>query len=62
MKTILEHLTIIFGIVFLVFLVLDYYNEKMDFTGNSLSRKMLLVFCAVSVVNGIWQLVQNRKN
>lgn len=61
MKNILEHCIIVLSITFLAFLLLDHYNAQMNFSGNSLSRKMLLVFCVFSIVNCTRQIVLNRK-
>lgn len=60
-KTALTHLTIVCSLAFLTFLVLDYYNPRMNFVGNSLSRKLLAGFCLLSVINGVWQTVEKRK-
>lgn len=51
MKAFFKHAITIFSIMFLVFLVLDYFNGKMDFVGNSLSRKLLFIFCIISIIS-----------
>ena len=53
MIKVLDHLTVIFGMVFLVFLVLDQFNPLMDFTGNSTSRWMLAVFCVSCISRSV---------
>ena len=40
-----SHLTVIFGIMFLVFLVLDQFNPMMNFVDNAISRWLLAAFC-----------------
>lgn len=53
MKTVLENVTIILSLVFLAFMVLDYFNEKMNFLGSQPALAMLAMLCAVSLVNNI---------
>ena len=48
-----EHLTVIFGMVFLVFLVLDQFNPMMNFTDNRISRWLLAVFCLGGISRSI---------
>ena len=43
------HLTVIFGIMFLVFLVLDQFNPMMNFIDNPISRGLLAAFCACAI-------------
>ena len=40
-----SHLTMIFGIMFLVFLALDQFNPMMNFVDNGISRWLLAAFC-----------------
>lgn len=44
-RTILSHLIIILSLCFLTFAVLDWYNPMMNFSGNTISSKLLLVLC-----------------
>ena len=60
MKKILENIIIIFSMTFIVFLILDYYNAKMDFVGNALSRKILLCFCVISIINSFKHLLRKK--
>ena len=48
-----SHLTMIFGIMFLVFLALDQFNPMMNFTDNSVSRWMLAAFCISGIGSSI---------
>ena len=47
-----SHLTMIFGIMFLVFLALDQFNPMMNFIDNSVSRWMLAGFCLSGIAGG----------
>ena len=44
-RTILSHLTVILGIMFLVFLILDQFNPMMNFIDNDISRWLLAALC-----------------
>ena len=48
-----SHLTVILGMMFLVFLVLDQFNPMMNFVDNSLSRWLLTAFCLSGIGQGI---------
>ena len=48
-----SHLTVILGMMFLVFLVLDQFNPMMNFIDNSVSRWMLAGLCFSGIVSGI---------
>ena len=47
-----SHLTVIFGMIFLVFLVLDQFNPMMNFIDNGVSRWMLAGFCLSGIAGG----------
>ena len=47
------HTTVILGLMFLVFLVLDQFNPMMNFIDNNISRGLLAGLC----VSGIGQSV-----
>ncbi len=52
---ILSHMCIILSFTFLIFVVLDWYNPMMNFTANSVTSKILLLFCIVSLIVSIRQ-------
>ena len=52
-RELLNHLTIIFGLIFLVFLVLDQFNPMMNFVSNSISRWLLAAFCLTGICRSI---------
>ena len=49
------HLTVILGIMFLVFLVLDQFNPMMNFIDNAISRWLLAALCLSGISLGILQ-------
>ena len=44
-RTVLSNLVIVLSLCFLTFAVLDWYNPMMNFSGNAISSKLLLVLC-----------------
>ena len=48
-----SHLTVILGMMFLVFLVLDQFNPMMNFIDNSISRWLLAAFCLCGIGLGV---------
>lgn len=57
----LPHLSIIFSLCFIAFTVLDWYNPMMNFTTNATSVKLLLLFCIITIISSIYQLLHCRK-
>ena len=45
MRKLLGHTTVILGIMFLVFLILDQFNPLMNFVDNGISRWLLALLC-----------------
>lgn len=52
----LPHCCIVLALYFGACSVLDWYNPLMNFTGNAVSSKLLVVFCLCSVCSGIRQI------
>ena len=52
-RTVCNHLTVILGIMFLVFLVLDQFNPMMNFIDNGISRWLLAGLCCSGIAGGI---------
>ena len=53
MKTalkVLRHMNVILAMMFGVFLVLDVYNPLMNFVDNGISRALLALWCALTVI------------
>ena len=55
LSVLLLHLTIILSLVFITFLVLDYYNPMMAFTNNGLSTILLAALCAAAILSSVMQ-------
>ena len=52
-RELLNHLTVIFGMIFLAFLILDQFNPMMNFVSNSISRWLLAAFCLSGICRSI---------
>ena len=52
------HTTVILGLMFLAFLVLDQFNPMMNFIDNSISRWLLAGLCASGIAQSLtaWKL------
>ena len=50
---VLSHLTVILGLMFLVFLVLDQFNPMMNFVDNHISRILLSALCVCGITRSI---------
>lgn len=48
-----SHLSVILGLMFLVFLVLDVYNPMMNFIDNGISRWLLAVLCGCGILRSV---------
>ena len=62
MAGLLDHLAVILGIMFLVFLVLDQFNPMMNFIDNSISRWLLAALCACGLVQSLLQWKEGGSN
>jgi hypothetical protein len=60
-QSILPHILAVLSGIFIVFLILDWYNPTMDFVNNPASLNLLGVFCILSVVHSIITIASNRK-
>lgn len=56
-RTILSHLVIVLSLCFFTFSVLDWFNPMMNFSGNAISAKLLLVLCASAIVLAVLTLL-----
>lgn len=56
-RGLLSHLCIILALCFLTFTILDWYNPLMGFTANALSNKLMIIFCVVSILSAVSNLV-----
>ena len=60
-RTILSNLVIILSLCFLTFAVLDCYNPMMNFSGNTISSKLLLVLCVSAIVLAVLTLLPQKQ-
>ena len=49
----MNHGTVVLGMMFLVFLLLDQFNPMMNFVDNSVSRWLLAALCLSAVARSI---------
>ena len=60
-RTILSHLIIILSLCFLTFAVLDWYNPMINFSGNTISSKLLLVLCVSAIALAVLTLLPQKQ-
>ena len=60
-RTILSNLVIILSLCFLTFAVLDWYNPMMNFSGNTISSKLLLVLCVSAIALAVLTLLSQKQ-
>lgn len=58
---ILPHISIILALCFLSFAVLDWYNPMMAFSTNSLSSKLMIIFCIATILSSVENLLLTRR-
>ena len=61
-KAILSHLTVILGIMFLVFLILDQFNPMMNFVDNGISRWLLAALCLCGIGQSVLSWAERKEN
>ena len=61
MYNILPHITIVLSLMFMIFLFLDILNPNMNFVNCSISNKLLFIFCIVSFLTSILEIILVRK-
>ncbi len=59
---ILPHGTIVLSAMFITFWILDIYNPRMNFLDSVASKKLLLIFCILSLLNAIITVVLDRRS
>ena len=57
----LRHTTVILGLMFLVFLVLDQFNPMMNFIDNSISRWLLAGLCVSGCAQSVLSWALDKK-
>ena len=61
MRKLLPHATIIISAMYLVFFVIDRFNEPMAFVNNRMTKALLLVMCVISTVNAVALIQYDRE-
>ena len=61
MRKLLPHATIIVSAMYLVFFVIDRFNEPMAFVNNRMTKALLLVMCVISTINAIALIQSDRE-
>ena len=59
--SVLSNLCIVLALCFLTFTVLDWFNPMMNFSGNAISVKLLILLCGVSATVGLRGIVLERR-
>ena len=62
MKTLLPHLSIVLSGMLIVLLAIDRVNSAMIFIDNDLTKGIMWILCAASIVNGAQLLTRPRKS
>lgn len=60
-RTVLSNLVIVLSLCFLTFAVLDWYNPMMNFSGNAISSKLLLVLCVSAIALAVLTLLPEKQ-
>ena len=60
-RTVLSNLVIVLALCFLTFAVMDWYNPMMNFPGNTLSSKLLLVLCVSAIALAVLTLLPEKQ-
>ncbi|MDO5519917.1 MAG: hypothetical protein Q4G58_05445 [bacterium] len=58
---VIPHLTIVLSCMFLIFWYLDQLNPTMNFVNCSISNKLLVLFCILSVLTSVSLVWMDRK-
>ena len=60
-RMILSNLVIVLSLCFLIFAVLDWYNPMMNFSGNVISSKLLLLLCVSAIGLAVLTLLSEKE-
>ena len=61
LRKLLPHAAIILSGMYLVFFLIDRVNGAMSFINNAITKRLLLILCAISVINAIYLIRDDRK-
>ena len=60
LRKLLPHAAVILSGMSRVFFLIDRVNSAMSFINNSITKRLLLVLCAVSVIEAVWLIRDER--
>ncbi len=60
LRKLLPHAAIILSGMYLVFFLIDRVNSAMAFINNGITKRLLLALCAISVVEAVWLIRDER--
>ncbi len=60
--SILPHVNIIVACMILTFLIIDHFNNAMQFIENDITKGILFVFVFITIINSIVLMVYQRKD
>lgn len=61
LRSALPHICVILAGTFITLLIVDKFNAEMAFINNNMAKSMLLVFCLVSIVVSLMQMLQRKE-
>jgi hypothetical protein len=61
LKRVLPHLCLIISFMMLTFLVIDHFNQAMNFIGNDVFKVLLLIYSLAVIVASIYLIAGNRR-
>ena len=61
LRKLLPHGVIILSAMYLVFFLIDRVNSAMAFINNGITKRLLLVLCALAVVESVWLIRDERR-
>ena len=61
LQTVLSHLNLMFGTLFLVLWVINIFNPKMQFLASGVTNVFLVLFCICAIALAITTIVLSRR-
>lgn len=61
LRKLLPHAAIILSAMYLVFFLIDRVNKAMAFINNEITKHLLLVLCAIAVIEALWLIRDERR-
>jgi hypothetical protein len=61
LKKVLPHISIIFSLLMITFVILDQYNPGMNFLGNDAFKLMLIAYGVITAVSSVITVIRSKK-